>query len=191
MLNRCRWVQEDNALSLAYHDNEWGLPVHDDNKHFEFLVLEGAQAGLSWQTILQRRHNYALAYDHFDPVKVAKYDAEKVNELLSNAGIIRNRLKVEGSVVNANKFLIIQKEFGSFDAYIWQFVDGKPICNCWKSSKDIPAETKESKALSADLKKRGFKFVGPTIMYAHMQAVGLVNDHTIDCFRYRQVQKKK
>lgn len=187
-LKRCPWVQLDNELSIAYHDQEWGVPVHDDQKHFEFLVLEGAQAGLSWQTILQRRRNYSQAFASFNPKKVAAYDDNKLNELLANSGIIRNKLKIQSAIVNARHFLEIQKEFGSFDAYVWQFVNGKPIENHWKSSQEIPAATNESQALSVDLRKRGFTFVGPTIMYAYMQAVGLVNDHTVDCFRYHQLQ---
>ncbi len=187
-LKRCPWVQLHNALSIAYHDKEWGAPVYDDDKHFEFLLLEGAQAGLSWQTILQRREHYRQAFANFDPRKVAVYDRKKVGELLANEGIIRNQLKIESAILNAYHFLEIQKEFGSFNDYVWQFVNGKPIQNQWKSGQEVPAETKESKALSKDLKKRGFKFVGPTIMYAYMQAVGLVNDHIIDCFRYHQIQ---
>ena len=187
-LIRCPWVSENNPLDQDYHDKEWGVPVHDDRKHFEFLILEGAQAGLSWSTILQRRKEYAKAFANFDPEKVASYDRKKVEELLEKSGIIRNRLKVESAIVNAQQFLDIQQEFGSFDRYIWQFVDGKPLQNSWKTIKDIPASTKESQLLSKDLKKRGFKFVGPTIIYAHMQAVGLVNDHTIDCFRYKELQ---
>jgi DNA-3-methyladenine glycosylase I len=181
---RCAWAQAGNSLYEKYHDTEWGVPVHDDRVHFEFLILEGAQAGLSWLTILKRREGYRTAFANFDPKKVARYDAAKMAELLHFEGIIRNKLKIASAVNNAKLFLEIQKEFGSFDAYIWQFVGGKPIKNQWKSLSDIPAETKESKALSADLKKRGFKFVGPTVMYAHMQATGLVNDHTKDCFRY-------
>lgn len=186
---RCQWVIADNPLSMAYHDTEWGVPVHDDRKHFEFLILEGAQAGLSWHTILQRRANYAKAFAHFDPIKVARYGSKEVEKLMLDAGIIRNRLKIEGAIVNAQRFLEVQKEYGSFDYYIWQFVNGKPICNCWKTIKDIPAQSPESQALSRDLKKRGFKFVGPTIMYAHMQATGLINDHTVDCFRYQETCK--
>jgi DNA-3-methyladenine glycosylase I len=190
-LKRCQWTQEDNELLTSYHDTEWGVPVHDDNKHFEFLILEGAQAGLSWITILRRRKNYEKAFSSFNPKKVAAYDSNTVAKLLNDAGIIRNKLKIESTVINAKLFLDIQKEFGSFDKYVWQFVGGKPIQNKWKSIKDIPNETIESKALSKDLKKRGFKFVGSTIIYAYMQAVGLVNDHTIDCFRYHQVQRIK
>lgn len=190
-LQRCSWVQPEDELSASYHDCEWGVPVHDEKKHFEFLILEGAQAGLSWNTILRRRENYRKAFAGFDPKKVAKFDSQKVSELLNNEGIIRNKLKIEAAIINAKCFLEVQKEFGSFDNYIWQFVKGKPVQNCFESSKSLPAETELSKALSKDLKKRGFKFVGPTIMYAHMQAIGLVNDHSTDCFRYSQVAKLK
>lgn len=190
-LRRCSWVQPEDELSTSYHDCEWGVPVHDEKKHFEFLILEGAQAGLSWNTILKRRENYRKAFAGFDPNKVAAFDSQKVSELLKNEGIIRNKLKIESAIINAKCFLEVQKEFGSFDHYIWQFVKGKPIQNCFESSKSLPAETELSKALSKDLKKRGFKFVGPTIMYAHMQAIGLVNDHSIDCFRYGQISKLK
>ena len=184
---RCQWVDLNDPVYIAYHDKEWGVPVHDDRKQFEFLVLEGAQAGLSWQTILKRREGYREAFANFDPAKVARFDDKKIELLLANPGIIRNKLKVASAIKNAKHFLEIQKEFGSFDKYIWQFVGGKPIKNSWKSIKEIPPATKESQLLSADLKKRGFTFVGPTIMYAHMQAVGLVNDHTSDCFRHCQV----
>jgi DNA-3-methyladenine glycosylase I len=179
---RCEWVSLNDPLSMVYHDKEWGLPVHDDGVHFEFLILEGAQAGLSWSTILKRRENYRKAFDSFDPKKVALYNQQKINELLANEGIIRNKLKIESAVNNARCFLEVQKEFGSFDKYIWQFVNGKPIQNKPKTIREIPAESPESISLSKDLKKRGFKFVGPTIMYAHMQATGLVNDHIVDCF---------
>jgi DNA-3-methyladenine glycosylase I len=184
---RCPWTPEGNPLLLEYHDNEWGVPVHDDQKHFEFLILEGAQAGLNWLTILQRRIEYAKAFAHFDVAEVAQYDKKKIEELLSESGIIRNRLKIESAITNAQRFIDIQQEFGSFDRYVWLFVDNKPIVNHRKSLQDIPPSTKESESLSRDLKKRGFKFVGPTIMYAYMQAVGLVNDHLIDCFRYRSL----
>ncbi len=184
---RCAWVEEGNALYEAYHDAEWGVPVHDDRKHFEFLILEGAQAGLSWLTILKRREGYRRAFANFDPAKVAKFDEEKIEQLIACEEIIRNRLKITSAVNNAKLFLEIQKEFESFDRYIWQFVGGKPIQNQRKSIKEVPAQTPESLALSKDLKKRGFKFVGATIMYAHMQATGLVNDHTVDCFRHRQL----
>lgn len=185
-LHRCQWATTDK-LDELYHDTEWGVPVHDDQKHFEFLILEGAQAGLSWLTILKRRQGYLKAFSHFDPAKVARYSEQKIIELLSNAEIIRNQSKIRSAVNNAKHFLDIQEEFGSFDDYVWRFVDGRPLQNHRKSHKEIPAETKESKALSKDLKARGFTFVGPTIIYAHMQATGLVNDHTIDCFRYPEL----
>lgn len=184
IIHRCAWVQPGNLLYEEYHDKEWGIPVHDDRKHFEFLILEGAQAGLSWLTILKRREGYRNAFSNFDPKKVALYDENKVAELLANENIIRNRLKIESVVSNAKHFLEIQREFGSFDNYIWQFVGGKTLQNKRKNIQEVPSETLESKALSSDLRKRGFKFVGPTVIYAHMQATGLVNDHTIDCFRY-------
>jgi DNA-3-methyladenine glycosylase I len=171
---------------LAYHDQEWGVPVHDDRTLFEFLLLEGAQAGLSWKTILDKRDNYRLAFDKFEPGVIALYDDDKVTELISNPGIVRNKLKITSSIKNAQKFLELQDEFGSFDAYIWDFVGGKPIRNAWRKLSEIPAETEESAAMSLDLKKRGFKFVGPTICYAFMQAVGMVNDHIVDCYRYSQ-----
>jgi DNA-3-methyladenine glycosylase I len=173
---------------IAYHDKEWGVPVHDDKLLFEFLILEGAQAGLSWSTILNKRDNYRRAFDRFDPRKVAKYDARKIKQLLADAGIVRNRLKINAAVQNAKAFLAVQKEFGTFDEYIWRFVGGKPIRNGWSSHKKIPARTAESDAMSKDLLKRGFKFVGSTICYAFMQAVGMVNDHTRDCFRSKQVK---
>lgn len=180
---RCRWAGND-PLYLKYHDEEWGMPVHDDRKLFEMLILEGAQAGLSWITILRKRENYLKAFDNFDAKKVAKYDSKKVARLLQNEGIIRNRLKINAAIVNAKLFLEVQKEFGSFDKYIWQFVGGKPIKNKWKTIKEVPPKTEESDAMSKDLKKRGFKFIGSTICYAFMQAVGMVNDHTVDCFRH-------
>ncbi len=180
---RCGWVNDD-PLVIEYHDKEWGVPVHDDRRLFEFLILEGAQAGLSWTTILRKRENYRRAFDDFDPIKVASYDNWKVEELLADASIVRNRRKIEASIDNARAFLDIQEEFGSFDSYIWKFVGGKPIRNEWKKWAEIPAETPESRRMSLDLGKRGFKFVGPTICYAFMQAVGMVNDHTVDCFRY-------
>lgn len=183
-LQRCHWVPNGNTLYEEYHDKEWGVPVHDDRTHFEFLILEGAQAGLSWETILKRRKEYAKAFANFDWIKVAKYDQQKIEDLLKNSGIIRNRLKVEGAVNNAKRFIEVRKEFGTFDAYIWQFVGGKPKHNRRTHHREIPAQTEESLALSKDLRKRGFKFVGPTIMYAHMQAIGMVNDHTKDCFCY-------
>jgi DNA-3-methyladenine glycosylase I len=185
--SRCQWVPEGNQLYENYHDLEWGVPVHDDSKHFEFLTLEGAQAGLSWWIVLQRREAYRQAFANFDPQQIALFDDAKIRELLALESIIRNKLKILSVINNAKLFLAIQKEFGSFDKYIWQFVQGEPIQGHWKSYLDIPAETAESKALSRDLKKRGFKFVGPTIMYSHMQATGLVNDHTIECFRYKEL----
>jgi DNA-3-methyladenine glycosylase I len=184
-MTRCSWAISDS--SIAYHDTEWGVPQHDDRVLFEFLILEGAQAGLSWSTILNKRENYRRAFDHFDALKVANYDARKVRKLLADAGIVRNRLKIASSIQNAKAFLAVQKEFGSFDAYLWRFVGGKPIRNRWKTMKQVPARTPESDALSKDLLKRGFKFVGSTICYAFMQAIGMVNDHTLDCFRYRQI----
>lgn len=186
MSNRCAWAN-NHPLEIDYHDQEWGVPVHDDQRLFEFLILEGAQAGLSWSTILNKRETYRLAYDGFDPEKVARYDDTKQAELLQNPGIVRNRLKVAASVVNAQAFLQVQDEFGSFDAYVWRFVEGNSIQNAWSSLDDVPAKTTESDALSKDLKKRGFKFVGSTICYAFMQAVGMVNDHTTDCFRYSEI----
>jgi DNA-3-methyladenine glycosylase I len=186
-LVRCAWVPTGNPLFITYHDEEWGVPCHDDQKHFEFLVLGIAQAGLSWNTVLQRRSNYAKAFAQFDPHQVALYDQNTIEELLQNEGIIRNRLKIESSVKNAQLFLKIQQEYGSFDQYLWSFVNGQPIANRWQTLKEIPAETQEAKALSQDLKKKGFKFVGAKIIYAYMQSLGLVNDHTIDCFRYHQV----
>ena len=176
---------------IDYHDQEWGVPVHDDRRLFEFLILEGAQAGLSWETILRKRDAYRKAFDDFDPAKVAKYDRTRIAKLMKNEGIVRNQLKIESAVRNANAFLAIQKEFGSFDAYLWRFVSGKPIDGKRKGRGDVPAETDESDALSKDLKKRAFNFVGSTIMYAFMQAVGMVNDHAVDCFRYRSVKQPK
>lgn len=187
---RCGWVEGQFDQYIKYHDEEWGVPVHDDHKHFEFLILEGAQAGLSWSTILKRREGYRQSFANFDPEKVAKYDEEKIQELLQFEGIIRNKLKVRSAVTNAQKFLEIQERFGSFDKYIWQFVNGEPNVNHWNSMKEVPATTKESDALNKDLKKRGFKFVGSTIIYAHMQACGLVNDHTVECFRYKELVKE-
>lgn len=188
-IHRCQWVTTGNELYEEYHDKEWGVPVHDDRTHFEFLILEGAQAGLSWLTVLKRREGYRKAFANFDPEKVAEFDESHIAELLTNEGIIRNKLKISSAINNAKLFLKIQKEFGSFDKYIWQFVGGKPIQNCRRSIKEVPPETEESKALSKDLKKRGFNFVGATVMYAHMQATGLVNDHTVDCFRYNEIRK--
>lgn len=186
-LFRCPWAGNDPDY-VAYHDTEWGVPVHDDRLHFEFLILEGAQAGLSWSTILKKRANYRHAFNNFDPQRVAAYDDTKIEELLANPGIIRNRLKVTAAVRNARRFLEVQEEFGNFDAYIWSFVGGRPIVNAWESLRQLPAETAESRALSKDLKSRGFSFVGPTIMYAHMQAIGLVNDHLVSCFRYDELR---
>ena len=185
---RCQWSSGGNTLYIDYHDKEWGVPQHDDRVLFEFLVLEGAQAGLSWSTILNKREGYRKAFSGFDPVKVARYDKARINKLLLDPAIVRNRLKVESAVINARAFLEVQREFGSFDAYIWQFTGGKPINNSWKAMKHIPASTTVSDAMSKDLKSRGFKFVGSTIMYAHMQATGMVNDHTVDCFRWKQLQ---
>jgi DNA-3-methyladenine glycosylase I len=183
---RCGWAGED-PLYVAYHDEEWGVPVHDDRRHFEFLILEGAQAGLSWITILRKREGYRKAFAGFDPERVARFRPARVEKLLQDPSIVRNRLKVESAVNNARAFLALQEELGSFDRFIWQFVDGKPRRNAWKSLAELPASTPESDAMSKELKRRGFKFVGSTICYAHMQAVGLVNDHLVDCFRYRQV----
>ena len=185
MTVRCAWAGTD-PLYVAYHDQEWGVPLHDDRKLFEMLILEGAQAGLSWITILQRRDGYRRAFDGFDPAVVASYGEEKIAALLEDTGIIRNRQKVRSAVNNAQRFLEVQAEFGSFDAYIWGFVDGKPIQNAWTGMADIPAKTPLSDAISKNLVKRGFNFVGSTIMYAHMQATGMVNDHVADCFRYGQ-----
>jgi DNA-3-methyladenine glycosylase I len=186
---RCNWPSlEGNALYLNYHDSEWGVPVHDDRKLFEFIILEGAQAGLSWLTILKRRANYRKAFDNFDPRRVARYDERKIRDLLNDSGIIRNRLKVASAIRNAQSFISIQEEFGSFDEYIWQFVPGsKPIKNRWKNLSQIPPRTSASDAMSRDLIKRGFSFAGSTICYAHMQATGMVNDHITDCFRYNEV----
>lgn len=183
---RCQWAGND-PLYVRYHDTEWGCPVHDDRVLYEFLTLEGAQAGLSWITILRKRENYRAAFDHFDPALVARYDADKIAALMQDAGIVRNRLKIESTVQNARAFLAVQDAFGSFDAYIWQFVGGQPKVNQWRSLSEIPAETPESRAMSKDLLKRGFRFVGPAICYAFMQACGLVNDHTVDCFRYAEL----
>lgn len=186
---RCQWVPLDNPLYVKYHDEEWGVPIHDDQLLFEFLILEGMQAGLSWLTILRKRENFRAAFDDFDPHKVARYDEKKIQSLMQDSGIIRNRRKIEAAVQNAKSFLEIQSEFGSFDAFIWKFVQGKPIINQWKTDKEIPAKTVLSDTISSELKKKGFKFVGSTIIYAHMQATGMVNDHTIDCFRYRELIK--
>lgn len=186
-MKRCEWVTGADALMTEYHDREWGVPVRDDRKHFEFLTLEAAQAGLSWSTILKRREGYRQAFSDFDPVVVARYTDARVEKLLQDPSIIRNRLKVTAAVKNARQFLAVQEEFGSFDAYAWGFVDGRPIVNRRKTMKDVPATSAESDAFSKDLKSRGFSFVGSTIIYAHMQAIGMVNDHLIDCFRYREL----
>ena len=186
-LCRCPWVDLSKSDYVAYHDEEWGVPVHDDRLLFEFLVLEGAQAGLSWYTVLRKRQHYRAAFDHFDPVKVARYDEQKVAELMGNPGLIRNRAKIEAAVGNARSFLAVQEAFRSFDAYLWSFVDGRPVVHELRSLADYPATSPESDALSKDLRSRGFKFVGSTICYAHMQATGMVNDHTLDCFRRQQI----
>lgn len=184
---RCGWVEGQFPEYINYHDTEWGVPVHNDRVHFEFLILEGAQAGLSWSTILKRREGYRNAFADFNPEEVARFDEAKVQELKQNPAIIRHELKIRSAISNARHFLDIQNEFGSFDTYVWQFVGGEPIVNHWESIKEVPATTKESEALSIDLKKRGFKFVGSTIIYAYMQACGLVMDHTKDCFRYQEI----
>ncbi|MBN1237609.1 MAG: DNA-3-methyladenine glycosylase I [Gammaproteobacteria bacterium] len=181
---RCPWSEGVDQLYLDYHDREWGVPVHDDRRHFEFLVLEGAQAGLSWRTILRKREGYRRAFADFDPERVARFNKRSVERLMGDAGIVRNRLKIESAVANARGFLGVREEFGSFCAYIWRFVDGRPVVNRWRRQQDVPATSPESDALSRDLKQRGFNFVGSTIIYAHMQATGLVNDHLVDCFRY-------
>jgi DNA-3-methyladenine glycosylase I len=184
---RCAWAGSD-PLYVRYHDEEWGVPVHSDRKLFEFLLLEGAQAGLSWITILRKRENYRRAFAGFAPAKIARFDGRKIRQLLKDEGIVRNRLKIKAAVENAKAFLRVQKEFGSFDRYMWQFVGGKPIVNRRRSLRDIPARTRESDAMSADLKARGVRFVGSTICYAHMQAVGMVNDHVVSCFRHRNLR---
>jgi DNA-3-methyladenine glycosylase I len=184
---RCAWANS-SQLFLDYHDSEWGVPVHDDRKLFEFLILEGAQAGLSWSTILNKRQGYVQAFDNFEVSKIANYSDIKVQELLANPGIVRNRLKIQAAIQNARSFLEVQDQYGIFDAYIWQFVDGKPVQNSWKSLQEIPPKTKESDAMSKELKKLGFTFVGSTICYSFMQAVGMVNDHTVDCFRWQEVR---
>jgi DNA-3-methyladenine glycosylase I len=186
---RCSWVNVDDQLMRDYHDREWGVPTHDDRTHFEFLVLEAAQAGLSWSIVLKKRDGYRRAFSQFDPEKVARYSAARIHKLTAEPGIIRNRLKIAAAVKNARAFLAVQKEYGSFDAYCWQFVDGRPRQNRWNSPRQIPATTGESDAFSRELKRRGFSFVGSTVIYAHMQAVGMVNDHLIDCYRYRDVRR--
>jgi DNA-3-methyladenine glycosylase I len=188
-LIRCAWAGSDPHY-VAYHDQEWGVPVWDDQKMFEFLILEGMQAGLSWSTILRKRENFRQAFDQFNAVRISNYGSDKIAELMGNPGIIRNRLKIEATIQNAAVFLTIQTEYGSFVKYLWQFVGGKPIVNSWKTLAEIPNATDQAIAMSKDLKKRGFRFVGPTICYAHMQAVGMVNDHTTDCFRYLECQQE-
>jgi len=188
-LKRCFWVSLDKPYYVEYHDTEWGVPVHDDQRHFEMLILEGAQAGLSWETILRKREHYRRAFDGFDPPKVARFTPARIEKLLLDPGLVRNRLKINSAVKNARAFLAIQKEFGSFDAYVWRFVGNRPIDGKRKSRADVPAKTLESDALSKDLQKRGFNFVGSTIVYSYMQAVGLVNDHTTDCFRHKSVAR--
>lgn len=188
MKNRCDWAGTEDSM-VDYHDREWGTPVHDDRTLFEFLILEGAQAGLSWSTVLKKRERYRQVFDNFDAAKIARYTEKKTGKLLADPGIIRNRLKVASAVRNAKAFLAVQEDYGSFDAFIWQFVGGKPIVNRWRSMKQIPAQTKESDAMSRELKRRGFNFVGSTICYAFMQAVGMVNDHTVDCFRYKELKR--
>lgn len=188
-LVRCAWAAKGGDLDIAYHDAEWGVPVHDDTRLFEFLTLEGAQAGLSWTTILRKRENYRAVFDGFDVTRIAQYTDSKVAELLADPGIVRNRLKVASTVSNARAFLEVQAAFGSFDAYLWRFVDGSPVVNRWRTMTDVPASTPASDALSKDLSKRGFRFVGTTIMYAFMQAVGMVNDHTTDCFRWAETPR--
>lgn len=186
---RCTWVSMNDPLMRQYHDGEWGVPIHDDRKHFEFLTLEGAQAGLSWSIVLQKREGYRRAFSEFDPGKVARYTKIRIEKLTRNSEIIRNRMKIEAAVGNAQAFLRIQAEFGSFDFYCWRFVDGQPKLNRWKAMEAIPATSNESDAFSRDLKRRGFSFVGSTVVYAYMQAVGMVNDHLVDCFRYREIRR--
>ena len=186
-LQRCPWLDLDKPDYVAYHDREWGVPVHDDRKHFEFLTLESAQAGLSWYTVLRKRANYRKAFAEFDPAVVARFSAAKVERMLQDPGLIRNRRKICAAVENARHFLAVQDEFGSFNAYIWRFVDGKPIVNEWRTLADLPTTSRESDALSKDLKSRGFKFIGSIVIYAHMQATGMVNDHALDCFRRDQL----
>ena len=186
-LQRCPWLDLDKPDYVAYHDREWGVPVHDDRKHFEFLTLESAQAGLSWYTVLRKRANYRQAFAKFDPAKVSRFNAAKIEQMLQDPGLIRNRRKISAAVENARHFLAVQDEFGSFSAYIWRFVDGEPIVNEFRTLADLPATSRESDALSKDLKSRGFKFIGSTVIYAHMQATGMVNDHVLDCFRRSQI----
>jgi len=186
-MKRCEWANK-NDLEQSYHDNEWGVPIHDDRSLFEFLILEGAQAGLSWSTILRKREGYRKAFDNFDARKISRYSKSDVSRLLANPEIIRNRLKIDATITNARAFLRVQKQFGSFNRYIWQFVNGRPIQNSWRKMTDIPSNTPESEAMSRDLQKRGFKFVGTTVCYAFMQAVGMVNDHVVSCFRYKELK---
>jgi DNA-3-methyladenine glycosylase I len=187
LMKRCAWAGTQDPLMLQYHDREWGVPVHDDRKHFEFLILEGAQAGLSWSLVLKKREAYRRAFSEFNPEKVARYTEKRIEKLTLDAGLIRNRIKIAAAVRNARAFLAIQKEFGSFDAYCWRFTNGRPKLNRWKRRQQVPATSAESDAFSKDLKQRGFSFAGSTIIYAHMQAVGMVNDHLIGCFRYREI----
>ena len=186
---RCTWASVDAPLLLQYHDGEWGVPVHNDRKHFEVLVLSGAQAGLSWSLVLKKREGYRRAFDEFDPAKVARYSERRIQSLTSDPEIIRNRMKIQAAVHNARAFLTIREEFGDFDSYSWRFVGGQPKLNHWKTTRQVPATTPESEAFSKDLKHRGFSFVGPTVVYAYMQAVGMVNDHLVDCFRYRELRR--
>jgi len=188
-VKRCSWVNVDHELMREYHDREWGVPTHDDRRHFEFLILEAAQAGLSWSIVLNKREGYRRAFSQFDPKKVARYSPARIDELAVDPGIVRNRAKIAAAVKNAHAFLVVQEEFGSFDAYCWQFVAGRPRQNRWASLREIPATTPESDAFSRDLKRRGFSFLGSTVIYGHMQAVGMVNDHLVDCFRYRDVRR--
>lgn len=188
-MRRCEWATD--PLNITYHDEEWGVPVHDDRKLFELLILEGAQAGLSWTTILKKRENYRKAFDNFDAAKIARYDSKKIAMLLSNEGIVRNKLKIAATIQNAKSFITVEKEFGSFDKYIWQFVNNKPLKSKFKNLDQYPTKTKEAEAMSKDLLKRGFKFVGPTICYAFMQAVGITNDHQVNCFRYEQIRSRR
>jgi DNA-3-methyladenine glycosylase I len=188
-VKRCSWASEDDPLLLHYHDREWGVPVHSDRKHFEVLVLSGAQAGLNWSLVLKKREGYRRAFSQFDPDKIARYSARRIQILTSDPGIIRNRMKIEAAVSNARAFVRIQDELGDFDSYCWRFLGGRPKLNRWKTMREIPATSSESEAFSKDLKRRGFSFVGPTVLYAYMQAVGMVNDHLVDCFRYRQIQR--
>ena len=186
---RCSWVNDDSALMREYHDREWGVPSHDDRTHFQFLILEAAQAGLSWSIVLNKREGYRRAFSQFDPQKVARYSEARIDKLTADPGIIRNRMKIAAAVRNAKSFLLVREQFGTFDAYCWRFVNGRPRQNRWSSLREIPATTAESDAFSRDLKRRGFSFVGSTVIYAHMQAVGMVNDHFVDCFRYRDVRR--